>query len=64
MARILYATCPHCRAFTALEERDVRKNKMVCFECNAEFPFERELLKTLDEIVEDREPAEDSTSSG
>jgi hypothetical protein len=55
MGKIRYATCPHCRAYTALDEKELENDRIACFACNGEFTFDKELLKTLDEIVEEGE---------
>ncbi|MCU0723223.1 MAG: hypothetical protein MUC63_06360 [Planctomycetes bacterium] len=53
MGKIRYATCPHCRAYSALDEKDLDGEHIACYACMAEFTFDKELLKTLDEIVEE-----------
>ncbi len=53
MEKILYATCPKCGAFSAVEGKEISTGTLVCLDCDSEFPLEKELLKTLDEIVGD-----------
>jgi transposase-like protein len=55
MGRIFYATCPHCRAYSVVEDTELDLERLTCIECNREFAFEKDLLKTLDEIVEEGE---------
>ena len=55
MGKIRYATCTHCGAFSALDEKDAEGDRVLCFHCNLEFAFDKEILRTLDEIVEERD---------
>jgi len=55
MGKIRYATCTHCGAFSALDEKDAEGDRVLCFHCNLEFTFDKEILRTLDEIVEERD---------
>ncbi|GEM_PF-2716407 len=62
MEKIFYAFCPHCQSYSIVEKEKIDRDRMVCFECNKEFAFEKELLKTLDEIVEEGEDIEKDAS--
>ncbi|MHC4780824.1 MAG: hypothetical protein ACYTFG_19815 [Planctomycetota bacterium] len=53
MVKIYYATCPQCGAYSALQGKEMKGGTLVCIDCDNEFPFVKEILKTLDEIVDE-----------